>query len=106
MLKERLTCRDQVGRVRLLKGANIMDALEKLVELEEAIWGPMMVPSACESNLGKKCRGCGHYHGPQCGEGFCDKHPARDRHGHLIGGQRNVQAARRACGDWEEARNE
>ncbi len=96
----RMTCRDQYGGFRLVPGANVMDALDKLGEYEERELGSLVIKtSTYRLGDGYKCRDCENYSGPAIGCGICMVHPARDKHRMIVGPHRPVQAARLACAD-------
>lgn len=96
----RMTCRDQNGGFRLVPGANVMDALDKLGEYEERQLGKLVIrTSTYRLGDGYKCRDCRNYKGPRNGSGICMVHPARDIHRRIVGQNRQVSASRLACAD-------
>lgn len=100
MSDERMMCRDDNGNFRLMPGVNIMDALDKLGEIEERSCGVLVIPPAGARNgTGCHCRECENYDGPQKGKGICLVHPECDKHGNVRGPNRIVYAARPACHD-------
>lgn len=105
MAEDRMVCRNELGHVRLMPGVNIVDALEKLLAIEERAGGVVVVRTGgAKPYTGHHCRECRHYRGPDRGSGICEVHPARDIHGVINGRNRHVAAARVACADKYEAK--
>lgn len=97
---KRMTCRDQNGGFRLVPGANVIDALDKLGEYEEREYGHLVIKtSTYRLGDGYKCKDCNNYRGPCIGSGICEAHPARDKHKNVVVPHRLVQASRLACAD-------
>lgn len=41
---DRLTCRDEEGRARLMPGANLMDVIDRMCRIEERGMGVLIMP--------------------------------------------------------------
>ena len=95
---QRMMCRDDTGHFRLMPNVNIMEALDKLGEIEERAMGVLVVPPAGARNgSGWHCRDCEHFSGPRHAGGVCMVFPDRDKNGNVRGPHRIVAASRNAC---------
>ncbi|MBQ6177701.1 MAG: hypothetical protein IJK29_10930 [Bacteroidales bacterium] len=105
MTEDRMVCRNELGHVRLMPSVTIVDALERLLAIEERAGGVVVVRTGgAKPYTGHHCRDCRHYCGPDRGSGICEVHPSRDNRGVINGMNRRVAAARIACADKYEAK--
>lgn len=105
MIENRMVCRNELGHVRLMPSVTIVDALERLLAIEERAGGVVVVRTGgAKPYTRNHCRECRHYCGPDRGSGICEVHPSRDNRGVIIGMNRRVAAARTACADKYEAK--